>query len=214
MKLNDQLETLWYQAGSLAVVALACSAALSVANIATGPEIKAAEAADIQNTLQQVLPVGFFDNKLLEDTAKVPGEDGKPITVYRARKGGAVAGVVYQMEGKGYGGPIILMMGVAKDGKVLGVRVVKHTETPGLGDKVDPAKTDWVHRFEGKSLGAPALSHWYVKKDGGDFDQFAGATITPRAVVGAVRRGLQLFETQRLAMLGEDSAPASQEQAK
>jgi electron transport complex protein RnfG len=83
------------------------------------------------------------------------------------------------------------------------VRVLKHSETPGLGDKIEPAKDDGIHAFDGKSLGDPAADKWAVKKDGGVFDQFAGATITPRAVVRAVKGGLELFARERAVMLDE-----------
>jgi electron transport complex protein RnfG len=94
-------------------------------------------------------------------------------------------------------------MGVSRDGQLLGVRVLSHRETPGLGDKIETAKDTWIHAFEGKSLASPAADKWAVKKDGGVFDQFSGATITPRAVVRAVKDGLELFARERPRMLGE-----------
>ena len=95
----------------------------------------------------------------------------------------------------------VVLMGVAADGRLLGVRIVKHAETPGLGDKIEIAKAKWVLDFDGKSLGDPPTEKWAVKKDGGVFDQFAGATITPRAVVKAVKRGLDFFATHCEAIL-------------
>jgi electron transport complex protein RnfG len=86
---------------------------------------------------------------------------------------------------------------------VLGVRVTRHTETPGLGDKIEARRAPWILDFNGKSLKAPVPARWGVKKDGGDFDQFAGATITPRAIVTAVRLGLERFAANRAAMLGD-----------
>lgn len=206
------LDALWYQAASLGAVALVASAALALANVATGPAIAEAAARDTAASLAQVLPAGFADNDLLADTVELPGKDGAPLTIYRARQGEKVVGVIYAMTGKGYAGPIQLVMGVDRDGRILGVRVTRHTETPGLGDKIEAAKHPWVHDFAGKSLDAPALARWAVKKDGGDFDQFAGATITPRAVVAAVRQGLELFAVKRDAMLGE--AAATEENAR
>lgn len=94
-------------------------------------------------------------------------------------------------------------MGVSREGKILGVRILKHTETPGLGDKIEPAKTKWIFSFDGKFLGNPLADLWAVKKDGGVFDQFAGATITPRAVVKAVKGGLVFFEKERSTLLDE-----------
>jgi electron transport complex protein RnfG len=96
------------------------------------------------------------------------------------------------------------MMGIAADGKLLGVRVLAHKETPGLGDKIEVKKGDWILRFDGLSLGDPPPERWLVKKDGGQFDQFAGATITPRAVVLAIRGGLDFFAANK-AKLTEGS---------
>jgi len=106
----------------------------------------------------------------------------------------------------GYSGDIRLLIGVDRGGLVTGVRVLEHHETPGLGDPIEARRSDWIHRFTGLSLGRPPLAQWRVKKDGGMFDQFTGATITPRAVVGAVRRALQEFEQNRAIFLDESSA--------
>jgi Na+-translocating ferredoxin:NAD+ oxidoreductase subunit G len=200
-----------YQTGSLAVVALVVSAALALTHVNTHQPIADAEARDLQASLGQVLPEGFFDNVLIEDTVRIDAQK-EPVTVYRARKAGVVQGVVYQMANPGYSGVITLVMGVDRDGRILGVRVTKHTETPGLGDKIEAAKGDWVLAFNGKHLGDPAPERWAVKKDGGVFDQFAGATITPRAVVKTVKEGLDFFAAHREQLLQSDSS--SQEKGK
>ena len=93
------------------------------------------------------------------------------------------------------------MMGMDKDGAVLGVRVVAHAETPGLGDKIERGKSDWILSFDGRSLSNTSSERWRVKKDGGDFDQFAGATITPRAVVHGVESGLKFFQRHKAELL-------------
>src|SRR5690606_27069458 len=110
----------------------------------------------------------------------------------------------------GYGGAIRLLVGIREDGTVAGVRVIDHRETPGLGDGIEIEKSDWMTDFEGRSLGDPPVQRWRVKKDGGEFDQFTGATITPRAVVTAVRNALIYFRTHRQALfeLPGDTAPA------
>ena len=95
---------------------------------------------------------------------------------------------------QGYSGPISLVIGVNADNTLRGVRVISHKETPGLGDKIETNKADWILQFAGKSLLNPTVSHWKVRKDGGDFDQFTGATITPRAVVNAVRETLEMAQ--------------------
>ena len=155
-------------------------------------DIEARAMEDRLNSLSQVLPKELYDNNPLEAIVKLPNE-GKEVTIYRAIKGGKVTGLAYEIEGSGYAGEIKLMMGLDADGKVLGVRVLAHKETPGLGDKIETKKGDWILRFTGLSLGHPAEEKWKVKKDGGEFDQFAGATITPRGVVKAIKHGLDFF---------------------
>lgn len=199
MNLDALRDKLGYQGALLGIAALITSAALALAASATGPEIAAAEARDLQQSLAQVLP-GKFDNDLLKDTVVLPGPEGE-VTVYRARRAGQVEAVVFQVVGYGYAGRIVCMLGVDKNGRILGVRVIKHAETPGLGDKIEPAKADWIHRFEGKFLGDPPPDKFAVKKDGGVFDQFAGATITPRAVVKAVKGGLEFFGREKARLL-------------
>lgn len=192
--LRDRLA---YQGVSLGLVALLASAALSLGNSLTGPAIAAAEARDLQASLAQVLPEGSYDNELLQDTAVVD-----QVTIYKARKGGAVTGAVFQMAARGYAGDIVVLMGVDARGTLLGARVIKHQETPGLGDKIELAKSKWIRDFEGKSLDDPKPEKWAVRKDGGVFDQFAGATITPRAVVKAVKSGLDFFAAHRQEITG------------
>src|SRR5690606_7665772 len=101
----------------------------------------------------------------------------------------------------GYSGTIRLLVGIDAEGRLTGVRVLQHNETPGLGDKVELRKDDWILGFDGLSLRNPVASGWQVKKDGGDFDQFVGATITPRAVVAAVYNALQFFDLNRENLL-------------
>lgn len=206
MKLDALRDKLGYQGLLLAVAGLLTSGALALASRVTGPAIEAAAARDLQASLAQVLP-GTHDNDLTRDTLALPGPDGE-VTVYRARRQGRVEAVVYQVMGKGYAGSILCVMGVDRDGRVLGVRVIRHAETPGLGDKIEPAKDDWIHDFENKTLAAPPADKWAVKKDGGVFDQFAGATITPRGVVGAVKGGLEFFAKEKARML-DDTATVS-----
>jgi len=193
-------ERLSYQGISLGVVALVTSAALVVANDLTREPIALAEARDLQSSLSQVLPEGFADNDLLKDTIEID-----QVTVYRARKSGVVTGAVFRMANRGYAGDIVVLMGVDARGVVTGARVLKHQETPGLGDKIETAKGPWIHDFAGKSLGEPPAEKWAVKKDGGVFDQFAGATITPRAVVKSVKQGLDFFSTHRTEIIGAGS---------
>lgn len=201
MKLEELRGKLSYQGILLGGAALLTSALLSFFSQATEADIKTAEAADLKQSLSQVLP-GEYDNDLLKDTVTLPGSQGD-VLVYRARRAGKVEAVVYRVTGHGYSGAILCVMGVSREGKILGVRVISHKETPGLGDKIEPARGDWIHSFEGKYLGDPPADKWAVKKDGGVFDQFAGATITPRAVVKAVKGGLEFFDGNKAKLLDE-----------
>ncbi|MBL8448209.1 MAG: electron transport complex subunit RsxG [Zoogloeaceae bacterium] len=197
LTLLDRLRpSLGFQAGTLAISVAAATLALSVAYTHTKEPIAQALSADTLASLAQVLPQGSYDNDVGADTLAAQ-RNGKPIVVHLARRGGAVTGVVLELAERGYSGDIGLVVGIQRDGRVSGVRVTRHTETPGLGDKIEKAKTDWVLDFNGKSLADPTPERWGVKKDSGVFDQFAGATITPRAVVKGVKGALDLYATHR-----------------
>lgn len=170
---------------------------LALTNEVTANDIAQRATEDRLNSLSQVLPAELYDASPLDDVVTITDAEGKAVPVYRARKDGRITGVAYEIRGSGYAGEIRLMMGVDADGRILGVRVLAHKETPGLGDKIELKKGDWILRFTGLSLDNPAEAQWKVKKDGGQFDQFAGATITPRGVVAAVHRGLELFQANQ-----------------
>ena len=197
-------EKIGYQPLLLGTFALLASGALAWASNATGEAIAAAEAKDLRDSLAEVLPKGFADNDFLNDKLEIE-RNGKPVTIYRARQGEAVKGAVFKVAERGYAADIQVLMAVDAEGRTLGVRVIKHAETPGLGDKIEVKKAPWIMDFDGKSLGDPEPEKWGVKKDGGIFDQFAGATITPRAVVKAVKGGLDFYATHRKEILGEKS---------
>jgi len=170
---------------------------LALTNEVTANDIAQRATEDRLNSLSQVLPAELYDASPLDDVVTITDAEGKAVPVYRARKDGRITGVAYEIRGSGYAGEIRLMMGVDADGRILGVRVLAHKETPGLGDKIELKKGDWILRFTGLSLDNPVEAQWKVKKDGGQFDQFAGATITPRGVVAAVHRGLELFQAHQ-----------------
>jgi electron transport complex protein RnfG len=186
----------------LGVFCLGFGALLAVTNSITSNDIAARALEDKLNSLSQVIPDSIHDNNLVKDSITMKNDRDKEITVYRATKDGKVTGLAYEIYGSGYAGEIKLMLGVDAQGKVLGVRVLAHKETPGLGDKIDVKKTDWILRFTDLSLGNPPVEKWKVKKDGGQFDQFAGATITPRGVVRAIKEGLEFFDAHKAQMLG------------
>ncbi len=173
---------------------------------ATAERIAYNERQMFLRNVYKLVPREEITNELLKDviTVKDPTLSDGPVQVYRARHDGKPLALIFSpVERPGYAGPIRLMVAVRADGVLGGVRVLSHSETPGLGDRIDEQKSDWILSFSGKSLGNPPLETWKVKKDGGVFDQFTGATITPRKVVAAVKatllyfkkHGKQLFES-------------------
>ena len=201
MNLEAIREKIGYQPLLLGVFALLASGALAWASNATGGAIAAAEAKDLRDSLSEVLPQGMADNDFLKDTIELDNK-GKTVTIYRARQGGVVKAALFKVAERGYAADIQVLMAVDSEGRTLGVRVLKHAETPGLGDKIEIRKDKWITDFDGKSLGDPAPEKWGVKKDSGVFDQFAGDTITPRAVVKAVKGGLEFFAAHKSEITG------------
>lgn len=180
--------------------------AVTLLQQATAERIRAAERQAQVRALGEILPPGSYDNDLLADSILLNEPrlgHRQPQPAYIAMKDGQPRAVILRATAPdGYSGAIHLLIGIQADGRLAGVRVIGHRETPGLGDKIELAKTAWIRSFEGKSLDSPSESGWAVKKDGGEFDQFAGATITPRAVVGAVHQALQYFAANRAELLG------------
>ena len=165
----------------------------------TREEIVENERQVLLRNLLALLPAERFDNDIAGDTIAVAADPllgtTEVSTVYRARLDGEpVAAIFNSIAPDGYSGRIHLLVGVYADGSIAGVRVVRHAETPGLGDGIDIRKSDWITDFDGKSLDNPENGGWRVRRDGGEFDQFTGATITPRAVVAAVRSTLLYYE--------------------
>lgn len=186
-------------AGLLGLVALAAVGLLAWIESATRDRIAAAEHAARLQALSAVLTPGRWDNAPFEDVVLVlaPRWLGReePMQVWRARAGDEPAQLIVQTTApRGYSGPIEMLVGVDAGGRVVGVRVTRHQETPGLGDAIEPRRSDWIDDFAGRSLGDPSPERWRVRRDGGDFDQFTGATITPRAVVNAVADTLAFVE--------------------
>lgn len=190
-------DRLIFHAGMLGAVALLASTALTVGNRYTAPAIAQRYADDMRASLKQVIPANLHDNDMLKNIIDVTDDAGHTRHVYLATRAGHITAVAFQAVGEGYGGPIHLMLGIARDGTILGVRVISHSETPGLGDRIELSKTHWILGFNGLSLANTPAPQWHVKKDGGRFDQFSGATITPRAVVKAVHAGLEFYRHHR-----------------
>ena len=155
--------------------------------------------------LNTILPKSFYDNDMLTDTVVLQPDYllGTKLesTAYIARKQNKpVAIVLAAIAPNGYNGPINLLIGIRYDGTLAGTRVTRHRETPGLGDVLEEQKSDWILGFENKSLSNPDSKKWKVKRDGGIFDQFTGATITPRAVVKAIHSALLYFKKHKSAL--------------
>ncbi len=192
-------------AAILLVFALVGTALLAYTHDHTEPVIERSRQAEKLALINQVLPPALYDNNLLASQQSVPPDDllgtRQPSALWIARRGGAFAGAVLEaVAPDGYSGDIALLIGIDANGTVTGVRVTAHRETPGLGDYIDRAKSAWIDQFAGKSLLAPEPKHWKVKKDGGTFDARAGATISPRAVVKAVRSALEYYARHRAAL--------------
>jgi Na+-translocating ferredoxin:NAD+ oxidoreductase subunit G len=170
--------------------------------VETQEQIAANERMVLLRNLYILIPEQKLDNDIAQDTLEIPASERlgteKPSIVYRARKNGEpVAAIFNAIAPDGYSGKIYLLIAVYNDGTLAGVRAVKHNETPGLGDAIDVRKSKWILGFDGKSLGNPVPEKWKVKRDGGDFDQITGATITPRAIVKAVKNTLDYFQANR-----------------
>jgi electron transport complex protein RnfG len=190
-------------------------AVLAMVHEATRERVAASERAHRGASLDRLLGELRHDNDLLADRILVSDSEllGSiaPLPVYRARLGGEpVAAILETVAPEGYSGSIRLLVAVTPDGRLLGVRVLEHHETPGLGDAIEERRSGWILSFTGRSLGDPPPQRWRVRKDGGDFDQFTGATVTPRAVVTAVRNVLAYVE-KRGASLYEpaDASPGT-----
>ncbi|MDG1580434.1 electron transport complex subunit RsxG [Pseudomonas sp. GOM6] len=194
----------------LGLFAIATVGVVAAIQQGTAPRIAAAEREAQVQALAQILPAGSYDNHLLDNSRLVQDEllgNRNPAPAYLATLGGQPSAVILQVTAPdGYSGSIKLLVGILADGRLAGVRALHHRETPGLGDKIELAKSRWILGFDGKSLIQPDEAGWAVKKDGGQFDQFAGATITPRAVVKAVHKALQYFDKHKAELLAPEAS--------
>lgn len=186
----------------MAVFAISATALVALTEENTREQIAGNEREALLEAIKVLVPQDKFDNEILQDTLSLPATDAigttDNTTVYRARKNGVPSAAVFTVVAPdGYSGSIQMLVGVYYDGSLAGVRVINHKETPGLGDKIEAKRHDWILQFAGLSLENPDKNQWQVKKDGGQFDQFTGATITPRAIVHALRGALEYFQANR-----------------
>jgi electron transport complex protein RnfG len=183
----------------LVLLAAGLTAVIAVVAGITRERIVHNEQAWITQRLDALVPPAMHDNDLLADSVAVTSPDllgsAQPVRIYRARRGGApVAALIRAIAPDGYRGPIELLVAIGQDGRLIGVQVIRHNETPGLGDAFESRDVHWLDRFRGRSLTDPPTQRWTVRRDGGDFDAFTGATITPRAIVKAVRNALDYYQ--------------------
>jgi electron transport complex protein RnfG len=182
----------------LALFAIACTGLVGLVNELTQDKIKEQEQLQLLSTLNAIIDPSRYDNDIANDciitSSPLLGSTNMH-TAYIARKNdNVIALAITSTAPKGYNGNIELIVGINIDETISGVRVLKHQETPGLGDKIEITKNDWITSFKGKKLLSDSDNRWTVIKDGGTFDQFTGATITPRAVVHAVKDTLTYFK--------------------
>ena len=200
----------------LGLIALLGTALLAGVNELTHDRIAEQERLRVLQQLNAILPVASYNNNLLEDVVEITDEASfhhpAAVTVYRARMDNQPVAVLMAVTAPdGYNGDIHLLAGIDHSGTVLGVRVVAHRETPGLGDPIEIEKSDWILSFMNKSLLNPQAGGWAVKRDGGEFDQFTGATISPRAVVKAVHNVLVYFAANRQSLFETDVERTNQD---
>lgn len=205
----------------LFIFVIAFTAVLATVFSMTAPAIRASAAEEEMRMIKEVLPAALYDNDLLKDTLELPAthELGQDDTskVYRATLAGQPSAIVLEaVAADGYAGKIRMLIAVQANGQLAGVRITQHKETPGLGDYVDPKKDKnksrpWITQFDGLSFDKLPAKNWKVKKDGGHFDSNAGATVTPRAVVKAVREALEFANRNRRQLFGSNAAEQEQD---
>ncbi|PTQ17569.1 electron transport complex subunit RsxG [Vibrio splendidus] len=191
----------------LAIFACASTGLVAVTHYLTKDQIKQQEQAQLLSVLNQVIPHNLHDNELFSACTLVEAEGlgtEQAMPAYIATLNGEPSAIAIEaIAPDGYNGAIKVIVGMKIDGTILGTRVLSHRETPGLGDKIDLRVSDWILSFAGKQVTESNLDRWKVRKDGGDFDQFTGATITPRAVVKSVKQAVQYVNQNNQALLAQ-----------
>lgn len=191
----------------LAIFACASTGLVAVTHYLTKDQIKQQEQAQLLSVLNQVIPHDLHDNELFSSCTLVQAEElgtEKAMPAYIAKINGEPSAIAIEaIAPDGYNGAIKVIVGMKIDGTILSTRVLSHQETPGLGDKIDLRVSDWILSFAGKQVTDSNLDRWKVRKDGGDFDQFTGATITPRAVVKSVKQAVQYVNQNNQALLAQ-----------
>ncbi|KIP73661.1 electron transporter RnfG [Vibrio harveyi] len=192
---------------TLAIFACATTGLVALTQYLTKDQIKLQEQKQLLSVLNQVIPEEMHDNNLVTACTMVSAPDLSTVrsmpTYIATKDGKPTAMAIESIAPDGYNGEIKIITGIDNQGKILGTRILSHQETPGLGDKIDLRVTDWILSFTGKQVTESNWNSWRVRKDGGDFDQFTGATITPRAVVKAVRNTVNYVNKSRDEILNQ-----------
>lgn len=202
---------------TLAGIAALCTALVAFTYELTDERIAANEQIWLEQNLRPALSGLSYDSGIGASKVTVPAPHALPgsadALIYRVYSAGAPAAALFVVNARdGYSGPIRLLVGVGIDGRVTGVHVLEHRETPGLGDLVESSKSDWATQFTGRSISDPVAAGWAIRGDGGTFDQLTGASVTPRAIVKAVRQTLEYFAENSeivFAMPADASAEAA-----
>ena len=192
---------------TLAIFACATTGLVALTQYLTKDQIKVQEQKQLLSVLNQVIPENMHDNALTQACTMVTSPELgtlRAMPAYLATKNGEPTAIAIEsIAPDGYNGEIKVITGIDNQGNILGTRVLNHQETPGLGDKIDLRVTDWILSFTGKQVTENNWNSWKVRKDGGDFDQFTGATITPRAVVKVVRNTVNYVNQSREDILSQ-----------
>ena len=195
----------WKSGVTLAIIAAFCTSLVALTWELTAERIETNKQEWLERSLTPALADLFFDSPVTESMItllpphELPGNE--TAVIYRVYAGHEPVAALFVVSARdGYAGPIRILVGIAMDGTVTGVRVLEHRETPGLGDRIETTKSDWVLQFDGHSLKNPEANRWSIKGDGGDFDQLTGASITPRAVIKAIKETLTYFEANRVSV--------------
>jgi electron transport complex protein RnfG len=204
---DDAAKTAQLLPGAVILAALAaiCTLLVAVTQRYTAPLIHANEQTYLEESLRPVLGGIDYENELTRSVITVPTPHAlpgnEPATVYRVYADGVPAAALFVVTARdGFTGPIKLLIGIRTDGTITSIRVLQHQETPGLGDLIEASKSDWLQQFPGRSLGDPDREAWGIRRDGGKFDQLTGASITPRAVIKAIKETLLYFEANEAAL--------------
>ena len=203
-------QTIIKTGATLAAIAAICTTLVAATYQITRERIVANDKALLEQALQPALAGVFYEGGVSESRLvmlpphDLPGSDAALIyRVYAQDK--PVAALFAVTARDGFSGVIRILVGVEFDGAITGVRILQHRETPGLGDKIESTRSDWIFQFDGRSMGNPEVTGWAIRNDGGEFDQLTGASVTPRAVTGAIRDTLLYFAEHRDEIFAAES---------